>query len=105
MKKKVTNGLKESFIAATLLTACGVICLVQPDKTAFPLGAGLLVFGLIFYLIFTVLALNVFSEIEEMSKKMDEMSKKMDAQLEVLNDINRHICEGFNGIAEYLSNK
>lgn len=103
MKKKVSNGLKECFIAATLLTVCGVICLVSAQDGT--LGAGLLVFGLIFYLMFAVFALDVFSEIEEMSKKMDEKSKKMDAQLKVLNDINRHLCDGFNGIAEYLSNK
>ena len=103
MKKVVakgSNGLKESFFAAWIFNFSGIACFAAGGHE---IGLGLLVIGGIFSLLFVVFAIDVFSEIVSISRKLDNATKKMDVQIEVLNDINRHICDGFNGIAEMIS--
>lgn len=37
--------------------------------------------------------------------KLLDVEKRINATNKILNEINRHICDGFNGIAEVISEK
>ena len=48
---------------------------------------------------------NSASKLHSIEGKLLDVEKRINATNKILNEINRHICDGFNGIAEVISEK
>lgn len=72
--------------------------------------AAIIGFGLLIWFVSTMnsinnVIINSANKLHSIEGKLLDMEKRINATNKILSDINRHICDGFNGIAEYLSNK
>ena len=102
--------MKENFILSVLFDAAAVACfnLGGEVKVMGIFGGLFFALGAIFFIVFILRLIDRIdnlSKLDNLCKKMADIESRIYRTNEVLDDINRHICDGFNGIAEYLSNK
>ena len=107
--------MKSNCIMAVLFNAFAAICFSamrtakHEEVWALQLiGFVLLAFGILFTVMFLVDLIDridKLSKLDNLYKKMADIESRIYRTNEVLDDINRHICDGFNGIAEVISEK
>ena len=102
--------MKENFILSVLFDAAAVACFNFAGKAKVMEIFGGLFFalGAIFFIIFILRLIDRIdnlSKLNNLCKKMADIESRIYRTNEVLDDIYHHICDGFNGIAEVISEK
>lgn len=107
--------MKENCIMSIICNALAIACFAATGSIAKDkiwvlqfVGFALFIIGIIGAIVFFINLIDridKLSKLDNICKKMTDLETKIYNSNDVLNDINKHICDGFNGIAEIISNK
>lgn len=107
-----------SFISSGIFTIIGAAFMfiaVSIEKLCPPLTLVSFISGSVFLFLSSIqwliclykffVQIDRLSRIDDLYKKMFDLEKRVYASNQILNDINRHVCDGMNGLADILQER